>query len=115
MPRAPRSAASRRWSSLEVRAIGLSAAGPAKGIRSRHSETPAQLHGEGAFRGRAPNGPSTAGADGPFGAGHSSNASGGGQAHTRLRSPNAPSMRRTGGQYFESRSTPGGNAAVCRS
>lgn len=28
------------------------------------------------------------------------NASTGGQAHTRLRSPHALSMRRTGGQYF---------------
>ena len=38
----------------------------------------------------------------------SSNASGGGQEQTRLRSPYAPSMRRTGGQYFAVRSTPAG-------
>ncbi len=45
---------------------------------------------------------------------YSANASGGGQAQTRLRSPYAWSMRATGGQYL-SGSRPVGNAARSRS
>lgn len=39
---------------------------------------------------------------------YSANASGGGQEQTRCRSPNAPSIRATGGQYFDVGSTPAG-------
>ena len=45
---------------------------------------------------------------------YSANASGGGQAQTRLRSPYAWSMRATGGQYL-SGSTPVGKTARSRS
>ena len=38
----------------------------------------------------------------------SANSSGDGHAHTRLRSPYAPSTRRTGGQYLVETCTPGG-------
>jgi len=41
-------------------------------------------------------------------AGQDSNASGGGHEQTRLRSPNAPSIRRTGGQYLDRGSVPPG-------
>ena len=44
---------------------------------------------------------------------HSANASGGGHAQTRLRSPYAWSIRATGGQYL-SGSTPVGNTASSR-
>ena len=37
--------------------------------------------------------------------------SGRGHEHTRFRSPNAPSMRRTGGQYLSAADTPAGKAA----
>ena len=38
----------------------------------------------------------------------------GGQEQTRWRSPYAPSIRRTGGQYLAAASTPDGNAASAR-
>ena len=38
----------------------------------------------------------------------SANASGAGQEQTRLRSPQAPSIRRTGGQYLVFATTPAG-------
>ena len=45
----------------------------------------------------------------------SSKSAGGGQEQTRFRSPNDSLSRRTGGQYFESLSTPSGKAASLRS
>ena len=45
----------------------------------------------------------------------SSKASGEGQEQTRLRSPKAPSIRETGGQYLSAASTPTGKTAVARS
>ena len=44
-----------------------------------------------------------------------SNASGGGHEQTRFRSPYAPSMRLTGGQYLSAAWTPTGKAAATRS
>src|SRR5215218_6754042 len=44
----------------------------------------------------------------------SANASGGGHEQTRLRSPYAPSIRRTGGQYLARGSTPAGKVASSR-
>jgi hypothetical protein len=45
---------------------------------------------------------------------YSSYAEGAGQEQTRFRSPNAPSIRRTGGQYLLARETPAGKAATSR-